>query len=310
MKNTLGVQLSEDFQFDLQSSRKRLTLIEGFRLFFLICVFLTFLAFQVRESYFISLDLVVPIYGFLFLAFVINTFYILSFDRWPKALAIFTAFLFAFDNVFITALVYTTGSAESIFLFMYLVNIILTGLVFKRRGSLVMALFASISFSLMMILNPGVDGTRLYFTIGVNNLAFFAVALLSGYLSEQIGFMGQRIEEQEKDIKVLQDLNKLIVDSMPSGLLTFDRTGKIIHCNIAAQKILSDELKGKPVTEFFAGVLGKIEKENYIRNGRHRGDVVYVNKNGSRLTLGMTVSPLTTESGQSFVHILLFQDLT
>ncbi len=310
MSKALGFDISKDLNVDFQTGKSRVFLIEAFRLMFLVSIFLIFLGFQIRESYFISLELVVPVYGLLFIAFALNTVYLFSFEKWPNILPLFTAFLFAFDNIFITSIVFTTGSAQSIFLFLYLVNIILCGLIFKRRGAVTLALMSSTSFSILMILNPEVEGTQLYFSMGVNNLAFIAVALLSGYLSEQIGFMGEKIEAQEKDIRVLQDLNKLIVESMPSGLITFDSNGYIVHCNIAAQKILSDELKGREVNEFFDGLMGNIKDALYLEHGRYRGEVVFVNRNEERLVLGLTASPLLTSEGESFGHILLFQDLT
>ena len=311
MKKALGFNLSPSFDINLIEGKNRLLIIEVFRLVFLYIVLLVFLGFQIKDNLFTSLDLVIPIYAMLGTAFLINTIYLFSFDQKvaPRFAGFMTAFLFLFDSVFISSLVLTTGTAESIFLFLYLVNIILCGLVFRRRGAFVLALFTSISFSGLMILDPNDPGTQTYFTVGVNNLAFFGVAYLSGYLSEQIGFMGEQIAAQKKDIKVLQDLNKLIVESMPSGLLTFDTEGSIAHCNIAAQKILRHELTGEPIDSFIPSIWERMQTRGYKRYEKERWEE-YVILGGEKLLLGMTVSPLISQEGESFGFILLFQDLT
>ena len=53
--------------------------------------------------------------------------------------------------------------------------------------------------------------------MGLNNLAFFAVATLSGLLSEQLNFMGTTIQRQGRDIRTLRDLNTLIIENVTTG---------------------------------------------------------------------------------------------
>src|SRR5262249_24403670 len=97
-----------------------------------------------------------------------------------------------------------TGVQQSIFVFLYIVNIILCGLVFQKKGALILSLFTSACFSFLLVINTEIQGQTLYYALGLNNLAFFTAAYLSGYLSEQLNFMGT-------NIRALRDLNKVIV---------------------------------------------------------------------------------------------------
>ena len=72
-----------------------------------------------------------------------------------------------------------------------------------------LALWTSILFSFLLILGPEIKGQNLYFAVGLNNLAFFAVAYLGGLLSEQINFMGVELEARGQDIEALKDLNQI-----------------------------------------------------------------------------------------------------
>ncbi|MEQ1875123.1 MAG: ATP-binding protein [Bdellovibrionia bacterium] len=285
--------------------------IEAGRLGFLVVILVINIALQLRQPEFISPDILGPLYILLFLSFTVNAFYIWfdarAFKHWY-----FTAGLFALDSVFITGLIFYTGVVQSIFIFLYLVNIIFCGMIFQKKGAFLLALLTSTMFSLLLILRPEIKGEVLFLAVGMNNLGFFSVAFLSGYLSEQLSFMGMEISARKKDIKELRDLNDLIVKNVTSGLITVDLHGQIMQYNRAAEQIVDRPYRfvGFNINDIFPGFFEKITVPgNEVPSGVDRFEIIHANSRDDRLILGFSVSLLKRDT-HATGYILIFQDLT
>lgn len=296
------------FQFDKQT-KERLVLIQTVRVGFLLAILFMTLAFQALQSEFLNPDVWVPIYSLLALSFLVNGFFVFFFDT-IRNYWLANAFLFAYDALFITFLVRFSGISQSIFIFLYLVNIILCGLVFKRRGGLLLALWTSTLFSVLMIFLPDERAPNLVFSIGLNNLAFFSVAVLAGFLSEQLDFMGSQLTERGKEIGVLRDANRLIVDNIGTGLLTVDGGGLIAHANPSAQEILdAGELTGKTVEQLFPGVQARIDEWRSTSGQKSFRFEMSVGLERERI-FQFTASRLNADTELKNDVILMFEDLT
>lgn len=156
---------------------------------------------------------------------------------------------FALDVILITALLLTSRLNQSIFLFLYMMTIILCGLVFQLRGALLMALACSLASSVVLLFGEELKSMGFFFLLLLNNIAFFSVAWISGFLAEQLEVQGLNISD-------LRRLNQTIVDTIPSGLLTVLNTGHVIQANPGAVAILGEALDGvtetqRPVQELF-----------------------------------------------------------
>jgi len=290
---------------DLDRHRGKVLLITGVRVIFFLAILVISILFQLRQSTFFNTESIFPLFAILFIEFILNTIYLSFFERAQKLWQP-TAVLFIVDAVFITALILITGVQQSIFLFLYLVNIILAGFVFQRRGAFFLALFTSACFSFILILGPEIEGQTLYFAVGLNNLAFFCVAALSGYLSEQLNFVGTELVIKKRDIKALTDLNKIIVENISSGLITVTSDFRVLLCNKSAGKILGlTKLVDKNLDEIFPNITSTLAKIKGNRLERK-----YTLPDGERLILGMSVSPLLDEGGLPNGYIIRFQDLT
>jgi two-component system sensor histidine kinase PilS (NtrC family) len=300
--------------FDFSRSRTPMTIIAAVRLGFHLSILLIILGFQALQPEFVNTEVLFPVYLLMGVAFSIHSVYLLFFDRalnsWPV-----TAFLFFFESAFITGLIHFTGVNQSIFLFLYLVNIILCGFVFQRRGANILALWTSFLFSFLMIVGPELKGQALFFAVGLNNVAFFAVAGLAGYLSEQLDFMGRSLEAQGKDLRALRNLQAIIVDNMATGMITVDETGVCLQANRAAFEILDPvprEIIGRNldivVPGSMAGIRATLEK---IEGGDRtaRLDWIHQNPMQGRQTLELVVSRLPVES-ELKGYIVTFHDLT
>ncbi len=213
-------------------------LVHSIRTIFLVLILTIASVLQVRSGNFLNIEVSLPIYFVLFTNFILNALYLLLFDR-LKSHAYWTAALLALDALAITLLIYFTGTGHFLFLFLFLVNLILGGMVFEREGAWLLMIWTSICFSALLLLSPEVTGQNLYFSLGVNNLAFAAVTYLGGMLTQQIRTVGAQLRETQTDLRVLQDLNELIVSNITSGILVVSRTGFVQFFNQRATEILT-----------------------------------------------------------------------
>lgn len=202
---------------------------------YLLILMVSQVSFLIQKS-FINWSLVAPFYAVICVAMGLHVFYVHFMDWLAERRGLFFAG-FVLDSLFLSLLITFSGLNQSLFLFLHLVNILLAGLMFQSRGALAMALFSSIFFTFASFFGPEMKAMNYIFLLALNNIAFFSVAGLSGYLSEQLQFMGVELTKTGLTLREIQELNKAIVGHMPSGLLTFNRQGVVLQDNLSLQKI-------------------------------------------------------------------------
>ena len=169
MAKWLGLDLQSQDILKHEAARSKLILLQAVRLGFFTTILIITLVFQIRQPDFMNFDVIFPLYSMLAMVFFINAAYTFYLRTFTNRLFLVTAALFALDTFFITGLIYYTDFNQSIFLFMYLINIILCGMVFQRAGALMLSLITSICFSFLIVVGPPLVGAALYFTVGINN---------------------------------------------------------------------------------------------------------------------------------------------
>jgi len=212
-------------------------LVHTIRTAFLVCILLVSIVYQINIGNFLNVEIWLPVYGVLLTNFFLNSIYLFFFDKLEQQ-SYWNGVLFGLDMLAVTLLIYFTGTSQSLFLFLYLVNLILGGLVFQKEGSWLLALWTSMCFSSLLIVSPEVSGQSLYFSLAVNNMAFVAVTFLSGRLNSQLSLAGHRLQEAHSDIFALQNLNELIVNNITTGIVVVSRTGFVQFFNPPASKVL------------------------------------------------------------------------
>lgn len=300
----------------MDASEKKLAIVGAIRTVSFCAILLIGLFFQFKNSHFSSVDVSVPLYLIVFTQSALTALYFIFGKKFGDRIWIPTALLFVLDAFAVTALIYVTGVSQSIFFFMYLVNIALAGILFQRAGAVTLALLTSVLFSLLLVVSPTeIRGQSLYFVVGLNNLAFLAIAVLSGFLSEQLNLLGAEIIERDEAIQGLKDLNELIIENISTGLMTIDSSYRIIQMNRAAMDILSlsapvtsGTLISSLVPEISPQLIGLTATTSDHKIGRF--EVGYVNSKEEKLVLGGSLSRLTGKKGFQQGHILIFQDLT
>jgi two-component system sensor histidine kinase PilS (NtrC family) len=226
-----------------------------------------------------------------------------------------------------TLLVYFTGGLDSPFSFLYLVSIITASMLLYRRGGLLAASGAVILYGVLVDLlyygllpspaqSSPIDwtATRLYFNMAANFLGFYATALLTSYLSEQLQRTSLELDANRQNLAELRALNQNVVESIPSGLITLSSFGTASFLNPAGSQILQKEplaILGRHVTElgFFT-----LSEWNDAREQLAAGQVLRREIDdaidGTARNIGFAVSPLSTLEGKAAGYTLIFQDLT
>ena len=168
-----------------------------------------------------------PLYFLIALTYLLTLVYALAWPftaRYRKHLA-YVQILG--DLLIITGIVYYTGGTESNFSSLYFFSIIAASIIVFRRGGLIAASAASILYGSLIqglylgTLPPYPTGGAfpvvmpsqvVAYTIFVNVFGFYAVALLTSYLSENLRLAGRKLEEASDFLADLQVFNQTIIE--------------------------------------------------------------------------------------------------
>jgi two-component system sensor histidine kinase PilS (NtrC family) len=218
---------------------KNQLLIEASRVGLLFLILLFSVAFYVVQAPFINWSYLSFFYSLLIGAMFLHLFSIIWLKKvYSKPWLLLATF--AIDLTLISVLVFQSGLNQTFFLFLYMILIALGGFVFRSQGALVLALVASLGFSLSSLWIPEIKLIQHVLILLINNIAFFMIAGLSGYLSEQLFESDQQLIKTGLSLKMSEKLNELLIENIPSGLLTVDENGQVLQANPSARKYLPE----------------------------------------------------------------------
>lgn len=288
--------------FALQNSKNNGLMVEFVRLsLFVLILSISAISSIVQEG-FVNWSILGPFYGILTVAFSLHLIWV---AKWESLLQrpplLFLGFVL--DSLFISLLIYYSGINQSLFLFMHLVNILLAGIASGSVGAVTLALFTSIFFSVAALFSPEMKALNFFFLLALNNIAFFSVAGLSGYLSEQLQTVGSELKKTGLSLRSAQELNEVLIENIPTGMISFTESGEIVKANAAAEEILA--VKDLNQSNWFQ-LFPFFQKTQ----GLFKSDVKYSSVNGDTKILGMTVSEIYSSELQTRLSIALFEDLT
>jgi two-component system sensor histidine kinase PilS (NtrC family) len=259
--------------------------------------------------------------------------YALLLDRIKKYI-LFAYVQLVFDVLFVTALIYVTGGIESIFSFMYILTIINAAIMLYRRGGLLIASASSIGYGSLLdlqyfgIINPYYTRASelmtytigyFFYTLLMNIAAFYLVAFLSSYLAEELRRSSVKLKAKQYDLDQLELLNRNIVQSINTGLITLNNQLEISYINPAVEQISGfgyRDLEGIHIGEIFPKIVPylSISDRRGGNDDMHQPqkgiDVDFDRRDGTRLHLGFSQSILKDPGGDEIGLILICQDLT
>ena len=229
----------------------------------------------------------------------------------------------AVDILIVTWLVWHSGVIQSPYIALYIVIIAISSLFFVARDAVVTSVVCAVAFTIsaLSLVNhvPAAANGALQQTvqaIGMFDVAFFVVGLLSARLAERQSRSDVRLRVATQSLADLRALHERIVESIRSGVVTTDLDGRIYTFNQAAVEITGyDEktVRGKDASILFGDLRGRIRdslKAISSGEGSARFETDCLTPEGLRLRLGYSISPLFSEANETTGMVITFQDLT
>jgi two-component system sensor histidine kinase PilS (NtrC family) len=233
----------------------------------------------------------------------------------------------AVDVIFITLLVYLTGSVKSDYSVIYTLVIIYSVIFLGRRGGFIVASAASISYGLLLDfefyrLLPSFSSLErdynlsagdVFVRILVHIISFYVLAYVSSIVVEQERKTMSLLEEKESEFDQLDLLFRSIIESVDAGVMTINLQGRIKTFNRAAQEITGFPLKkieNRRVENVFPELAPFFSDVDLYDQIRSRKEVIITGEKNNKINLGCSTSPLKDKRDKQIGNILIFQNLT
>jgi two-component system sensor histidine kinase PilS (NtrC family) len=229
------------------------------------------------------------------------------------------------DILLVTWLVWNSDVIHSPYVALYIVVIAISSLFFSARDAVVTSVGCAFAFTVcaLAIIGPGrapnFEGASLSQTIqsvGMFDIAFLVVGLLSARLAERQSRSDVRLLAATQSLASLRALHERIVESIRSGVVTTDLDGVIYTFNQAAEEITGyepEKVLGKHASILFGDMKDQITESLRALSdgdGSPRFETDCLTPEGLRLRLGFSISPLSSETNETTGMVVTFQDLT
>jgi len=234
------------------------------------------------------------------------------------------------DVALVTVLVFVTGGIDSVYSVFYPLVIIYAVLFLERRGGFIVASASGILYGLLLdfeyygFIHPvhgagavyGHSAGFVFSRIFIHFVSFYIVAFLTSFVVASEKKLRRLLAEKEDDFNRLDLLHRSIIESVDTGILTYDLQGEVKSFNRAAEEITGyrfQDVRGVRLETLFPGISDRLkgEREDALYgNGRSRFELILDRGEGGRRILGFSASQLSGKTGERIGDILVFQDLT
>lgn len=159
---------------------------------------------------------------------------------WEDTLKVsyFIASQLVYDLLLISFLIYLTGVNESVFLFLYLLNIVLAALVYQMYGALLIAFISGVIYALIFYINSDTANQTEVNALLYNELFFLLTALLCGQLMDELKKQRTLLDVQMASIARLEHLNDQLLNNIPVGVMLIDENDYVKTINLTAINLL------------------------------------------------------------------------
>ncbi len=252
---------------------------------------------------------------FLLAVYVLSGIYFLFLSYTDRPEELYSLQFFS-DLLLLTLLVYSSGGTGSAFSSLYVLVIVYASIIRHRKGALLAVVLSMISYVGIAHLEyfdwipnsqPSVYSQVVYRSLW-NIMGFIAVGLLGSYLSE-------RLQKTRQELGAVKMLHDNIVNSIRTGLMTLNMEGQITSCNRAAGEILGRDLKEIMNCSldlvFPMHIRETIVSATFKPTSRPLRTECWVSwQQAEPVFVGMSCSPLMSETSEQIGYVLTFQDLT
>lgn len=223
----------------------------------------------------------------------------------------------AFDAGVAAVVVALTGGVDSGFVFVFSLSILNAAAVLQKQGANVLAAMVTAFYAVVL----GIDLSGALTNFGVEQAAVLSealpvfttnaaslvlVAILAGFLSEQLKRTSESLDVARAEIDRLQQLHRAVLESLPTGVLTLDRADSVVFVNGAGADIFGTTphiLVGAPLAEISPAIVLPDDADEAVRFEQP------VLLDGRKRVIGGMVAPLTGLADLGG-RVLVFQDLT
>ncbi len=234
---------------------------------------------------------------------------------------------FAGDLLLVTGLVYFFGGITSPFSMLYLVDIMVAAVVLQRRAGLTVAGISYIAYAALLTALargwlPAISplpsaleiSWRISYNLAVHLFGFFAVALLTSYLAENVLRAEEELAVKTGSLANLEIFHRDVIQSISSGLISADLEGRVTSVNRAALEILGTTeaaLLGRSIEDsgLFPSSDWRAAANLSLLAEKIRSESVLL-RDGKEMPIGFTVTRLTDAAGVLTGWIVVFQDLS
>ncbi len=142
-----------------------------------------------------------------------------------------------------------------------------------------------------------------------------------GFVVDTFHELVSKLKEKERELEILRQkaedraviiegYNENILQSVPSGVMSFDEELRITKVNLTAEKVFEvkrEMVLGKYHTDVLNIPITDLLKEKKVIE---RGEISYTTPSGRKIWLGLNLSPLKNKEGKTIGQILVFTDIT
>ena len=265
--------------------------------------------------------------GFTTIVSCLTIFYVLIY-RLSKNILFQARFQLAVDVLLVTWLVWNSNVIQSPYIALYILIIAISSLFLAPREAVVTSVGCAVAFTACALQITGLAGqsdpsrlvggslSQTIQWVGLFDVAFLVVGLLSARLAERQSRSDVRLMAATQSLAHLRALHERIIASIRSGLVTTDLDGRIFTFNAAAEEITGYReatIRGKDASILFGEMKDHIAETLRALEagaGSPRFETNCLTSEGMRLRLGYSISPLSSEAGETTGIVITFQDLT
>ena len=248
--------------------------------------------------------------------------------RLSKNILFQARFQLAVDVLLVTWLVWNANVIQSPYIALYILTIAISSLFLGPRDVVVVSVGCSVAFTACSLQITGLAGqsdpskfvggsvSQTVQWVGLFDVAFLVVGLLSARLAERQSRSDVRLLAARQSLRTLRALHERIVASIRSGVVTTDLEGRVFTFNAAAQEITGyteEAIRGQDASILFGDMKEHVaESVRAARTGNAspRFETSCLTSEGMRIRLGYSISPLASEAGETTGIVITFQDLT
>jgi PAS domain S-box-containing protein len=142
-----------------------------------------------------------------------------------------------------------------------------------------------------------------------------------GFVVDTFHELVSKLKEKERELEILRQkaedraviiegYNENILQSVPSGVMSFDEELRITKVNLTAEKVFEvkrETVLGKYHKDVLNRPITDLLKEKKVIE---RGEISYATPSGRKIWLGLNLSPLKNKEGKTIGQILVFTDIT